>query len=286
MAAEPTSPPPPAPAPVTTQPFVVRGDGKRLEMPGSTLNDKGDLTVAAEHVSTYRQLIAEGLAHRGSWRQKEQALQQQIKEASAVEAAQKEKYHRASVLLFEKVTDPQWLQMAVADPREVQYLIRDLQLEIKAADMGAPKAPTPQPAVPDEENPQILEAANAVFVDYLEELLEGPQARTVFASEEDRKALRAELEALAGTFFVKREDGWALSEEAMEKAFTKELRLKQHERQQQLAAKKAEEFNAKRNQPPVAAPPVVSTKGPGVTGPPTQKQYASKEEYYKAMGLS
>src|SRR3990167_8805352 len=72
-AAPPASPPPastpPQPAPTPGEPFVFRADGQKIPVPGAAVSTDGTLTIPADQVPAIRQLLAEGVSHRGSWRQ-------------------------------------------------------------------------------------------------------------------------------------------------------------------------------------------------------------------------
>src|SRR3990167_6575346 len=192
-AAPPTSPPPaaltPPPAPTPGEPFVFRGDGQKIPVPGASLSSDGTLTIPADQVPAIRQLLAEGVSHRGSWRQREQEYKNQIESASATEKARADKYNKASVLLWDRVTNPDWLASASADPREIEYLRRELDLELKTADLRAPKAPDQPKQDPAVQQQQLEQSARTALDEEVELLLDGPQARALYTSPEDRKSL-------------------------------------------------------------------------------------------------
>lgn len=286
VAADPASPPSPVPPPApVTQPFVVRGDGQRHTLPG-TINEKGELTIPAEHVPGYKQLLAEGLAHRGSWRQKEQDYQRQIEEAGAVKGAEAEKWFGILSKLYVKLTDPDTLRTLAADPREVDYLKRELELEHQMAEIGAPKLREAPPQDPAVEQQQLRVAATDTLREYVEELLESPQARSVYTTPEDREKAIKRYERRLAAYFVEQDgQGLLLDTLIVKEDFDEELALRQAQIAQAKERQKAEEFNAKRNVPPVAPPPVVSPRGPGGNGTTGVRTFKTREEYQKAMGI-
>lgn len=283
-----TTPTPPAPpAAPTGQPFVVRGDGQRIAMPGSTTNDQGDLTVLAEHVPAYRQLIAEGLAYRGSWRTEKADYQKQITEAGAVQEARAQKYNGASVFMLETIESPEWQAEFKESPeRALYYLKREVGFMLKEADLKAPQpraTPTQDPAVEQE---QLRTSATATVTDYVEELLESPLAKALYPKPEDRTAAIARYARHVASYAVEVDGQIAIDTHAVRADWDDELQLRQAGQKAAGEAQKAAEFNARRNAPAVAAPPVVSPKGPGSTGAANRPQFKTRDEYNKAMGIN
>lgn len=70
--------PPAATAPAAPTPFTFRGDERDYELTGATVGPDGSLTVPAESVEALRGLLGEGIAHRGSWRAREEQYQQAL----------------------------------------------------------------------------------------------------------------------------------------------------------------------------------------------------------------
>lgn len=272
---------PPVPA---GEPFVFRADGQKIPIPGSTVDSEGHLRIPSGQVPAVRQLLAEGMAHRGSWRQREADYKQQIEQASAVEKARADKYNHAAVFLFDKVNDPNWLQALVNDPeRELALLKRELGLELKTREIATPQPVAVQaPQVPDEQ--QVEQAARSVLEEEVEMLLESPLARSVYTAEE-RETVMKRYQRRIGAYFVEHEGGPALDRHALKEDFEDELNQRKQVREQLTATAKAKEFNDKRNQPPANVPPVVSTKGPGgnATAP---KKYDTREAWRKSMGMN
>jgi hypothetical protein len=289
-AAAPASPPlaatPPQPASAPGEAFVFRADGQKIPVPGAALSSDGTLTIPADQVPAIRQLLAEGISHRGSWRQREQEYKQQIESASATERARSDKYNRASVLLWERVTDPNWLAAAVADPREVEYLRRELDLELKTADLKAPAPRATPRSDPAEQQQQLEQSARSVLDEEVELLLDGPHARALYTSAEDRKALLARYQRRLNAYFTEHEGEIVLDRQVLREDFEEELKLRQGAAKTASANAKAKEFNDRRNAPAVAAPPVVSPKGPGSSGGTAGRVFKTREEYNKAMGLN
>lgn len=287
--------PPVAPAPTSPPvaavpagaPFVVRGDGQRLTMPGSTLTPQGDLLVQAEHIPTYRQLIAEGLAHRGSWRQRETEYKQQIEHAGAAAEARVAKYNDASVYLFDLISDRSKLAALVESPERIEMVRERLALMLERHDLNIPKtAATPAEQQPSANNDAVMEqAARATLDGYLEELLESPQAKAVYDTPEKRQALGKRFQRRLNAYFQEHDGGIALHENSVDEDFKEELQERLEARKLALQTAKAAEFNATRRPNPPAAPPVVSTKGSGSTGNTSERVFKSKEEYRRAMGL-
>ena len=288
-AAPPTSPPPaattPPPAPTPGEPFVFRADGQKFPVPGAALSSDGTLTIPADQVPAIRQLLAEGVSHRGSWRQREQEYKTQIESASATEKARAEKYNKASVLLWDRVTNPDWLASAAADPREIEYLRRELDLELKTADLRAPRAPERPKQDPAVQQQQLEQSARTALDEEVELLLDGPQARALYTSPEDRKALLARYQRRLNAYFTEHEGEIVLDRQVLREDFEDELKGRQEAHKAAKQAQDAAAFNARRNAPPVTAPPVVSTKGPGSSNTGTGRIFKDKDEYRKAMGL-
>jgi hypothetical protein len=283
----PVAPAPPSP-PVATpsgDPFVVRGDGQRLTMPGSTLDANGNLLVQAEHIPTYRQLIAEGLAHRGSWRQRETEYKSQIEQASASAQAQVAKYNEASIYLFNIVSDPDQLAALAASPDRIEMVRERLALMLERHDLKIPKAQAPQAEAPAVDDGQMEQAARSTLSGYIEELLESPQAKAVYDTPDKRQALTKRFQRRLNAYFVEQDGGVALHENMVDEDFREELADRIEARKLQTAHAKADAFNAARTPKPVTAPPVVSTKGPGSTGNTSGRIFKDKDEYRKAMGL-
>lgn len=277
-AAAPVASPPPAtkepatPAPATSEPITFRGAGQRVPIPGSAIDANGNWMIPADQTSAIRQLLAEGMEYRQNWRRKEQDFKSQIESAGATERARAEKYNRAAVLMFERMADHDWLARAAADPREVEYLRRELELELKSADLKAPAAQGPsrqeQAADPAEQYAQLEQAARSTLEDELELLLETPQARALYTSPDERKALLARYQRRLNAYFTEHEGEVVLDRQILREDFEEEVKVRQQMAKQAEDARKAAEFNARRNAPGTTAPPVVSTKAPpAVTAP-------------------
>lgn len=292
-AESPASPQPPTPAPPapTGDPFVFRASGEKITLPDATLNPDGDLVVKAGQVPFLRQLLAEGVEHRRTFRTREQEWNQKVEQAKATETARADKYNRAAVMLFEAVSSQDWLTAAAADPREVQYLIRELGLELQKADLTIPKTEVPKDAGPTEPDPVAIEHdARATLKGYIEELLERPQAKAVYDTPKKRQALERRLQRRLAAYFTQLEDGSiALHENRVDEDFDDELNerlaIKQEADRRAEEARKAAEFNARRAAPPAPVPPVVSTKAPPAP-PPQPTKYESREEWRRKNGLS
>lgn len=276
--------PPETPAPVTA-PFVVRGDGQKFTFPDAALNEAGDLTIKATQVPNLRMLIAEGLAHRGSWRQKEQGYQQQIEQAGAVEKARADRAEMVAAKLIDAIGNVDWMTAAVADPREAQYLIRELALEFNQAKLAAPKVEERAEAadVPPE---QIEQAARTTLNEYIEELLESPQAKAVYTTPEQRQAVTKRFQRRLAAYFKADGNDILLHENSVDADFMEELNERvAHKKAADEQARKLAEAAAK-NAARNATSPVPSTvpaKGsptPGeVRTPKTKAQWAREHGF-------
>ena len=286
QAAPPASPPAPVtppPATPTGEPFVFKADGQRIPIQGALLSADGHLTIPAEQVPAIRQLLAEGVTHRGSWRKERETFQAKVEEAGAVESARAEKYNRASMLLWDKITNPEWLQAAVADPREVDILRRELGIELQRADLKAPRKA--EPAAPEVDMGQLQAAAEATLADVVEEWLDTPQGRAVYATPEDRQAATAWYKRHLNTYALEQNGEVVIDTELVKQDFEDQLKLRRIQQANGVEAKKAKEFNDRRNVPPVVAPPVVSPRGPGGSGPEGGKTFKTREEWLAHVGM-
>ena len=277
---------PAAPTPTTTagEPFVFRADGQKIPIPGSTLAPDGSLSIPPDQVPVIRQLLAEGVSHRGSWRQKEQEYQRRIEEASSVEKARADKYNHAAVFLFDKVNDPNWLQALVNDPeRELGLLRRELGLELKQREIVAPRVQEQvQQQEPDEA--QLTAAFGAALTDEVDELLEDPRIRGVF-SPEDVKDLKDDFIARMAAYAAQIDGEYFVDRQAVKRAFDREVKLLQRAQKAREDAVKAAEFNARRAQPAPNLPPVVSTKAPPAAPATAGTGPSSRDEWRKKMGI-
>lgn len=96
-AAQPPIAPPAAPAPAAATPpaapaaaappavapadeWKFRADRDDINVEGSKVNPDGSLTIPGKHRETLEQLLAEGIAHRGSWREEQTQYETRISE--------------------------------------------------------------------------------------------------------------------------------------------------------------------------------------------------------------
>lgn len=279
--ASPPSPTPATPAPSTPpgEPFVFRADGQKIPIPGASLSPDGSLKVPAEQVPAIRQLLAEGVAHRGSWRQKEQDFERRVQEAGAVQEARATKYNHAAIHLLGIVE-----QLMAENPRELDLVRKEVGIMLREADLKAPRIEQPKAEPPSGE--QLEQAARQTLDGYLDELLETPQARAVYATEEARRAVKARYGKLLNAFFQEQEGGdVVLHENAVDAVFMEELQDKLAAREATEKARKAAEFNAKRAQPAAPVPPVVSGKAPPAAPAPSTAKYTDRDAWRRANGM-
>lgn len=274
------APPPVAvaapPAPAAGEPFVFRAEGQRIPVQGATLSADGQLTIPADQVPAIRQLLSEGVIYRSSYRKERDGLQEQIKTANAASDAKAAKYNKASVILWDRVAS-----LLQENPHELELLRRELDLELRSADLNIPKA-APEPAAPDPK--QLESAARSVLEEELESLLDGPQAKALYTPDE-RKALTARYQRRLQAYFVEHEGSVALDREILKADFDDEVKDRQAARKLAEDARKAAEFNAKRNQPAVNAPPVVQTKAPPVVASDAKKP-STRDEWRQRQGMT
>lgn len=275
-ASPPTAPQTPV-VPVASDPWTFRAGGQRIPITGATVSPEGNLTIPADQIPNVRQLLGEGMAYRTTFRQREQEHQRAIKEAETRGSASAQKYNRASVRLWEVAE-----QLLGDRPQELELLRREIALELKSADLEIPKAPTQEAGEPDPQ--QLIGAASQMLSEYVEELLERPQAKAVYDTPDKRQALTKRLQRRLGAYFVQHEGQYALHENVVDADFEEELQEKLAAKKTADDARKAAEFNAKRNQPSAAIPPVVSSKGPAATAvqPSTFKD---RDEWRRKHGM-
>ncbi len=280
-----TAPASPAAVP-TGEPFVFRADGQKIPIPGASLTADGALAIPPDQVPVIRQLLAEGMAHRGSWRQKEADYQRQVSEAGAVEKANAEKYNGAALWLFDKLNDDNFLMALATDPsRERAYLRRELGLMLSEAAAKAPRPsaqPQTQQAEPDEA--AVEQAFTSALTEELDDLMDDPQVKALFAAE-DRTEIQQAFRDNMAAFAAMHEGELKLDLHKLKKAFDREVGLHRKAKQAQVDAQKATAFNDARKPTNTPIAPALSTRGPGATGP-TTKKFATREEYNKHMGLS
>lgn len=266
---------PPAPPP-DTRPFTFRANGQQYPVEGASIDSDGTLRIPPAQVGLVKQLLSEGVNHRQTFRQREQEFKQRVEEATQAGNARAEKYNKAAVMLWERLSDPNWVTAAAADPREIDYLRRELDLELKAADMTIPKAEPKQEAAPD---PQAIEqAARGALDEELDDLFEGPEARTLFSAEE-RKQFKAKYQRILPAFFTERDGEILLDRHILSEHFTEELnaRKKARDERAQLAAaaRKNEALNAKPNVPSVV--PAKGSPTPSETAPKKDRVQWARE---------
>lgn len=280
-----------SPPPVTetttakADPFIFRGDGQRYPIPGATVSADGTLTIPADQVPNVRQLLAEGVAHRGSWREQQQQAKAATETATATEKARAEKYNAAAVLLWDHLTNPEWLAAAVQSPERLEILRERLEVALQRSDLSVPKGAAPAATDVATDDPRLEQSARAALEEEVELLLEGPAARG-FYTPEQRTALLKQYQRRLNAYFVEHEGQVVLDRHVLAEDFADELAQRQALRGVGDADRKAKEFNARRNQPPAPAVPVVSPRGPGGSGTGAGRIFKDKEEYRKAMGLS
>src|SRR3990167_4620932 len=235
-AAPPTSPPPaatpPPPAPTPGEPFVFRADGQKIQVPGAAVSTDGTLTIPADQVPTIRQLLAEGVSHRGSWRKEKAESDRQLAEAHAAVDAVKEKYSEVGTLMYRILfDDPAALQALIDSPDRRELLQDRLALMWERSDLKAPKATKAPDADAGQQNQQLEQAARQTLAEYVDELLETPQARAIYATEKDREEVKARYVRRLAAYFVDQDGELALHENAVDADFQDELKLRQAGRQ-------------------------------------------------------
>ena len=97
------SPEPPAPPPD----FTYKADGREYKIPG--------LIVPEAMAEQVRQLLSEGMHHRTTWRQQQQAVQEQVRQAEAKLATDRANVDYLSKTLTEAFQDPEKLAQMYAD---------------------------------------------------------------------------------------------------------------------------------------------------------------------------
>jgi hypothetical protein len=281
------APPPPAvveapkapevPATPPAEPFTFRADGQRIPIEGAMLAPDGTLTIPASQVANVRGMFAAAVAHRRSGDVAKQ-YEAKVKAAEAVGEARGQKYNRASVVLWDAVS-----QLLAEHPDRLEMLRREVALTLREADMAIPK---PQAAAPSE--PQDLEpAARATLDGYVSELLEDlPEAKLL--APEDQKDLRAAIQHRLNAYFELRDGQPMLSEVAVENDVKRELRMYQRSHQaresaarEAEAAKKAAAFNAAQVPKPTPKPPASARPQPAAIGAPSGARKKGWDQAFK-----
>lgn len=133
---------PEAPAPA---PYAFRADGKDWSIDGATVSPDGSLVVPKARLADLQGLLAEGIAHRGSWRQREKDFQQQVADAKAQNAFEVDRGTRLWNLVVEQLQKSpdqvaEWLDGLQAElPRilnEVQQQALETEKEALRASHG------------------------------------------------------------------------------------------------------------------------------------------------------
>lgn len=261
------------------EPFVLRADGQRIPIPDAALTADGDLVIKASQVPQIRQLLAEGVTHRGSWRRREAEYQEQVRAASVAADVKAKKYNEAAVYLYDLLSDPAKLAALTESPERIELVKERLALMLERHDLQMPVAPR-QEQERQGLDPQAVEsAARATLDGYIEELLERREAKAVYDTPEKRQALAARLQRRIAAYFVEEQGQILLHENAVDADFEEELQERWSAHQAAEQKRKADAFNAKRNAP-VTAPPVVGTKAPPPTAAPNATP-TSREEWRK-----
>lgn len=276
--------PPPAPTTPSGEPFTFRAGGQRIPIQGATLSPEGALSIPPDQVPQVRQLLSDAVAFRTTWRQEKQRYEAQLKEAGSHGEARAEKYNKASVLLWDRLS-----QLLAEHPTELEMLKREVALTLREADLAIPaaKAPARTTEVPQQQEPQAPEItedqARAVLQEEIEDLLDGPIARTLFTPQE-REAVVKRYGRRLNAYFTEHEGEIVLDRQILKEDFEDELNARKQAREAHLKLEKASQFNQKRDVTPPPAP-VISTKGPSsAAGNPTPPQ--SREEWRRRNGLN
>ena len=232
--------PPVVPVPAA-QPFLFRADGQRIPVEGAMLAPDGTLTIPAAQVAQIRTLLAAGVRHNGTYVQERKQWEEKASTASAAEKARAEKYNAVSLKLFDVVE-----RLLVDKPEEFASLRRELALDLREADLNAPK--TTPVASPDE---AVLERnARTTLQDAVDEYFDNPTAAALF-SPDDRKELNAAVQQMLNAYFVDQDGEILLDLHALRAHLDREVKLQQRARQvsadAEATARKAREaaaFNA------------------------------------------
>ena len=254
--------------PVTPEPepYWVRHAGQRVTIPHAVRNADGSLVIKPEGEAIVRDLFTQALAHRESWPREKQKYEQQIQQAQEMAKAAPRKYNDAAVMLWEHISNPEWLNAAVANPERIELLREKLALTLQRADLTAPRME--EPAKPDDD--AINRAAVAVLSEELDDLLDSPTAKTLFGAEE-RKELSETMLALMPAFFTEHQGEIVLDRHALKRAFEREVTKQQRIKDAASTAardaekaRKAAAFNAAQQstKTPAASPAIPAKPKP------------------------
>lgn len=78
VSTQPSALPSGQPASVTPTPFGFRADRSDYEIDGATVNAEGNITIPKAQAEYVKQLLAEGVAHRGSWQRERDQYESRI----------------------------------------------------------------------------------------------------------------------------------------------------------------------------------------------------------------
>jgi hypothetical protein len=268
---EPVAPPVVTPEPVAPpepEPYTVRFAGQKQPIPHTYRNADGSLVVKPEGVAVIQDLVTQGLANKHSWPREKAAYEARIKQAEAMAEAKPRKYNDAAVLMYDHITNPEWLARAAQNPEIVDLLRQRIEITLQRADLAIPKAPEVESAAPDPQ--QLQQAAASVLSEELEDLLDQPSAKTLFGADE-RKELSETMLSLMPAFFTEHEGEIVLDRHALKRAFEREVSKQQRIQSAALKAtqdaqkaREAAAFNAaqKPSVPAVRPKPVVAATVP------------------------
>ena len=234
-----------------------------------------------------RQLLASGVDYQQNGRKREAEFQRQLQEKDSLVEARSQKYNEASVYLYDIISDPGKLQSLLENPERIELIRERLALMLQKHDLAAPRraAPQQQETVdPAAQMQQVEQAARTTLSEYIEELLEHPQARAVYDTPEKRQALKTRYQRRLNAYIEEQDGDYLLHENAVDDDFKEDLESQLAIQKAREEERKAAEFNAKRNAP-TALPPVVSTKAPPASAPTPSTKPASREEWRRKNGI-
>jgi ribosomal protein S4 len=255
---------PEAPAPVVAEPFPIRVNGQRILVPG--------ITVAPEHQDAVRALLVDAYNHRQNFPRMQAEHKQALAQAEAKGKAEAETWFSLMSRTYKILTDPEAVAALAQDPREIQFLKRELQLAFDAAQLRSQSlSPASEPA----EEVDLEPAARATLAGYVKELFEDNAEASRYFTPEDRQAFERDVQELVEAFFVERDGEIMLNEVKVEAQFKRQLGLLQRAHQaRETAARDAEKqkaaaaFNAAQK-PVVATPPTPPRPKPALAAAPS-----------------
>lgn len=270
----------------TREPFRFRAERSEHVLQDAEYYPGKGLFIPDSRVPEVKQLFAEGVTHRQSWRQTLESVRQESTGRVQEAEARANALNTAAVKLLDAIE-----QSGQFDEREINLLKRDLALDLRTA--GLQKPVVRQEAEPDGQQAEVIQQqARSVLEDeVLTALAHNPKYSALAKlGEEDRKDLLSFFSETLPAYFDEQEGQIVLDRHKVLAALDRELKKVSRISEAQAEAnrkaealRKAAAQNELRNKKPVI-PPAVPTKG-SPTPSEGPRVYKTREEWQREMGL-